>query len=237
VGDELARDEDDHDLLTFNESAIRLREEIALTEAALGDGQAPSRRAALEARLSALTDALERNTRQAGDNPGEKGFLDYVPPRPAGQRRGRSIAMTAAETDEFLAAERTCRVATAGPDGRPHVVPLWFVWDGTSLWLNSVVRSQRWTDLARDPRVAVVVDAGDAYNELRGLELSGTVVPVGDAPRTDAPEPALATPERLFADKYAGGGEFAPDGHHGWLRLTPDKLVSWDFRKLAGRSG
>ncbi len=35
-----------------------------------------------------------------------------------GQRRGRVIAMTAAEADEFLTAERTCRVATAGRDGR-----------------------------------------------------------------------------------------------------------------------
>src|SRR5215472_4559565 len=99
------------------------------------------------------------------------------------QRRGRAIAMTAAEVDEFLAAERTCRVATAGKDGRPHVAPLWFAWDGTSLWLSSLVRSQRWTDLMRDPRVAVVVDAGVGYTELRGVELSGEVVPVGEIPR------------------------------------------------------
>jgi hypothetical protein len=91
VGDEQARgdddpvrDEDDHDLLTFSESAIRLREEIALTQAALREGQSHERQAALGARLSALTDALHRNTRQADASPGEKGFLDYVPPRPAG---------------------------------------------------------------------------------------------------------------------------------------------------------
>ena len=78
--DDLIRDEDDHDLLTFSESAIRLREEIALTEAALRDDPAPDRQAGLRARLSALTDALHRNSRQAGANPGEKGFLDYVPP-------------------------------------------------------------------------------------------------------------------------------------------------------------
>jgi hypothetical protein len=155
---------------------------------------------------------------------------------PARQRRGRAIAMTTAEVDDFLAAERTCRVATSGRDGRPHVVPLWFVWDGTSLWLNSVVRSQRWTDLARDPRVAVVVDAGVEYNQLRGVELSGDVVPAGDVPRTTAPDAAVATAERLFAGKYAGGGDFVPDGRHAWLRLTPDKLISWDFRKLAGLS-
>ena len=152
------------------------------------------------------------------------------------QRRGRAIAMTAAEVDEFLTAERTCRVATAGQDGRPHVVPLWFVWDGTSLWLSSVVRSQRWTDLARDPRVAVVVDAGVEYTELRGVELSGAVVPVGDVPRTATADQLLAEPERLFADKYTGGVAVPADGRHAWLRLTPDKLVSWDFRKLAALS-
>ena len=154
---------------------------------------------------------------------------------PARQRRGRAIAMTAAEVDEFLTRERTCRVATVGRDGRPHVAPLWFVWDGASLWLNSVVRSQRWADLARDPRTAVVVDAGTDYSELRGVELSGAVVPVGDVPRTAAADEALAGPERLFARKYTGSDTFAPDGRHAWVRLTPDKLVSWDFRKLANR--
>ena len=84
MADELARDEEDHDLLTFNESAIRLREEITATEAALREELPAERRATLEARLAALTDALQRNTRQAGANPGEKGFLDYVPPRRAG---------------------------------------------------------------------------------------------------------------------------------------------------------
>jgi len=112
-------------------------------------------------------------------------------------------------------------------------VPLWFVWDGTSLWLNSVVRSQRWTDLQRDPRVAVVVDTGEDYRELRGVELSGALVPVGDVPRTTAADDTLAGPELLFARKYTGSETFAPDGRHAWVRLTPDKLVSWDFRKLA----
>ncbi len=80
--DDLVRDEDDHDLLTFSESAIRLRDEIALTETALREDPAPELKAALSARLGALTEALRRNTRHAGASPGETGFLDYVPPRP-----------------------------------------------------------------------------------------------------------------------------------------------------------
>jgi PPOX class probable F420-dependent enzyme len=148
------------------------------------------------------------------------------------QKRSRRVAMTPDEVDAFLTTERTCRVASTGADGRPHVTPLWFVWHGGALWLTSLVRSQRWTDLARDPRVAVVVDTGEQYGELRGVEITGTATAVGDVPRGAEPHPELAEPERLFARKYAGTDEFTPDGRHGWLRITPDKLVSWDFRKI-----
>ncbi len=149
------------------------------------------------------------------------------------QRRGRKIAMTPTEVDEFLATERTCRVATVGADGAPHVAPLWFVWDGSALWLNSIVKSQRWTDLMRDPRVAVVIDAGDDYMELRGVELNGRVESVGEVPRTDTSDPTVADAEQRFGQKYSDGA-FMPDGRHAWVRITPDKITSWDFRKLAG---
>jgi hypothetical protein len=147
------------------------------------------------------------------------------------QRRGTKIAMAPAELAAFLAEQRTCRAATVGGDGAPHVTPLWFVWDGAALWLTSVVRSQRWTDLQRDGRIAVVVDAGDDFMALRGVELRGTAQPVGELPRTGEPVPELHVPERLYADKYAGGQIFH-DGRHAWLRVVPDKIVSWDFRKM-----
>jgi Pyridoxamine 5'-phosphate oxidase len=150
---------------------------------------------------------------------------------PGQQRRGRKIAMTKAEVDDFLGQERTCRVATSGSHG-PHLTALWYVWDGTALWLTSVVRSQRWTDLERDPRVSVLVDAGEVYGELRGVELRGRVEVVGEVPRVGQPDERLAEPERLFARKYADG-EARNDGRHAWLRLIPDTLVSWDFRKMA----
>lgn len=140
--------------------------------------------------------------------------------------------MTPDEVDAFLAEQHTCRVATVGRNG-PHATPLWYAWHGGALWLTSVVRSQRWTDLQHDPRIAVVVDAGTAYDELRGVELRGRVEVVGEVPRTGEPVPELDGPEQLMADRYMGG-TFVHDGRHAWLRLVPDKVTSWDFRKLAG---
>jgi hypothetical protein len=150
---------------------------------------------------------------------------------PKGQKRARRIALTDAERDEFLAAQRTCRLATIGSQG-PHVSPVWFVWMDGAIWIHSLNRSQRWTDLERDPHVAVVVDDGHDYNELRGVELRGRVEVVGEVPRTGEPEPRLEPVERAFGEKYAGGSAFGYDGKHAWLALRPEKIVSWDFRKL-----
>jgi len=168
--------------------------------------------------------------------------------------------MSAEELSAFLGEQHTCRFATSGPDG-PHVAPVWFVWDGQAIWVYSLTRSQRWANVSRDPRVAIVVDDGHHYHELHGVEIEGQAAVVGPVPRTgqeneNAPE--LAEPERLMTAKYfgpaslaasggggspstgggaspstSGGPEMTHDGRHAWLRVTPQKMVSWDFRKLA----
>jgi nitroimidazol reductase NimA-like FMN-containing flavoprotein (pyridoxamine 5'-phosphate oxidase superfamily) len=153
------------------------------------------------------------------------------------QRRGRKIAMSDDERDAFLATERVCRVATIGADG-PHATPLWFGWDGTYLWLYSIVKSQRWADLQRDPRIGVTIDTGVEYVELRGVEITGTVEVIGEVPHTGEPLAETAAIEKQFALKYMSAPgqpneQMYHDGRHGWLRVTPNKITSWDFSKLA----
>lgn len=147
------------------------------------------------------------------------------------QRRKRHLAMTGSEVDDFLGSQRTCRVATVNARG-PHVTPLWFLWDGRAMWLYSLTRSQRWRDLRTDPRVAVLVDAGEEYSHLRGVELTGEAEVVGEVPRVGEPRPELAELERRFARKYFDVDEMAHDERHAWLRIEPEKITSWDFRKV-----
>jgi len=147
------------------------------------------------------------------------------------QRTWNEIKMTRAERDAFLSAERICRVATASPVRGPHVSPLWFVWDGEAIWLKSLVKSQRWIDLERDPRTSVVVDAGNDLEDLRGVELRGRVEQVGEVPRVGGPNRELEEPERLYSRKYHERDETTYDDRHAWLRLVPERIVSWDFSK------
>jgi hypothetical protein len=149
------------------------------------------------------------------------------------QRRGKSIALSGEERTAFLSQARTCRVATTSPNG-PHVSPLWFLWHGECLWLYSITTSQRFADLRRDPRIAVVVDDGDRFEELRGVEITGRAEVVGEVPRTgelDLPE--LVPVETAYAAKYQERQTLRYDGRHAWLKVVPEKISSWDFRKMS----
>src|SRR3546814_11823805 len=64
------------------------------------------------------------------------------------------------------------------------------------------------------------------------LELSGRVEVVGEVPRTAESNDVLAPVEAAFAAKYSPEYGFHPDGRHAWLRMRPDKVVSWDFTKI-----
>jgi hypothetical protein len=128
------------------------------------------------------------------------------------------------ELDDLLRRERTARVATAAPDGSPHVIPMWFVWHEGAVWVNSLIRSRRTRDIDRGSKAAVCVDAGVEYGELRGAVLYGSFEEAGG--------PALDQIREMFGAKYWGGIAVPAVRSHRWLKLRPERVVSWDFRKI-----
>jgi len=129
------------------------------------------------------------------------------------------------ELDELLTNERTLRAATVSPDGRPHVVPLWFIWHDGAIWINSLRRSRRAHDVVAGSAVALCVDTGVEYGELRGAVLYGSLEPANDV--SD-----LSQVKAAFARKYWGMDAIPDLKSHEWLLLRPDNVVSWDFRKI-----
>ena len=136
------------------------------------------------------------------------------------------------ELAELLRDARTMRVGTVSEGGEPHVVPLWFVWHRGAIWINNLRRSRRTRDLSAGSRVALCIDVGEEYFELRGAVLYGTPEAVA------AEDPELPAIRKAFGDKYFHGAEIPDTKSHQWLRMDPERIVSWDFRKIpAGRDG
>ena len=148
----------------------------------------------------------------------------------AGQRE--RIRMTDAEAAEFLAAERTLQVASIGPDGVPHLVPMWFnVIEGRiAMW--TYAKSQKAANLRRDPRLACLAEAGETYGELRGVSITGR------AELHDDYDTVYRVGEALFG-RYQGAmthasraGVEAEARKRVAVFIEPVKTVTWDHRKL-----
>lgn len=137
------------------------------------------------------------------------------------------LRMDPDEFERMMREQRTLRAATASPDGWPHVVPLWFVWHDGAVWVTSLRKSRRARDLAAGSKVALCIDTGTEYAELRGAVLYGTF-------QEGAGHPALPAARRMLAQKYWSIDEVPELTSHVWLRLAPERVVSWDFRKMPG---
>jgi len=148
----------------------------------------------------------------------------------AGQRE--RIRMTDAEAAEFLAHQRTLQLASIGPDGVPHLVPMWFaVIDGRiALW--TYAKSQKAANLRRDPRVTCLVEAGEQYGELRGVSITGR------AELHDDYDTVYRVGEALFG-RYQGdmthasrAGVEAEARKRVAVFIDPVRTVTWDHRQL-----
>ena len=136
----------------------------------------------------------------------------------------------------FLAEQRTMICATNGRGGFPHLMPLWYVVRGGTLWAWSYAKAQKVRNLERDPRATLQVETGDTYDQLRGLML-----------RTEAtlhrdPETVSGFVAELAA-RYAPPGTDPEAMREGFALQVPKRVaiefserdrVSWDHRKLGG---
>ncbi|WP_410666903.1 pyridoxamine 5'-phosphate oxidase family protein [Amycolatopsis sp. cmx-4-68] len=149
------------------------------------------------------------------------------------------IRMTEDEVRAYLAGQKVINVASVGPNGRPHLAPLWYFphEDGVATWTYGT--SQKAKNLRRLPEATVLVEDGDSYEKLRGVSFEADVEIVEDTAevirmgttlmqRYAGAKPEDAVPEALRA--FIAGQAPKRVG----LVFRPTKVVSWDHTKLGG---
>ena len=149
--------------------------------------------------------------------------------------RRNDIEMTASELSAFLDEQRTLIVASNGPDGYPHVVPMWYTLVNGELAFWTYSKAQKTVNLRRDPRITCLLEAGDTYGDLRGAQIKGTAVL--DEDEASVRRLGVALHERNY------GGPLSPTlqgkverqaAKRTGVRVIPLRVTSWDHRKLGG---
>jgi PPOX class probable F420-dependent enzyme len=150
-----------------------------------------------------------------------------------GVNQRAAIRMTEEEIDEFLRGRRTMSMATLNHDGSIHVVAMWYGFLEGCVAIETKTKSQKAQNIRRDPRITCMVEDGDRYEELRGVEL------VGKAEIVEEPERIWELGVSVF-ERYQGpySDEMKPFveamlNKRVVIKLIVDRVVSWDHRKLS----
>jgi PPOX class probable F420-dependent enzyme len=144
------------------------------------------------------------------------------------------IQLSAAEQLELLEAERVVAVSSLGPRGWPHSMPMWFVVRDGEIWFWTYGKSQKIRNLQRDPRMTLLVETGESYDQLRGVMIEAEAELLAD------PEIVLGVGLELAA-RYRGGVAPPPEAEQALAAQAPKRVAvrcraqrtaSWDHRKL-----
>ncbi|WP_067544692.1 pyridoxamine 5'-phosphate oxidase family protein [Nocardia crassostreae] len=149
-----------------------------------------------------------------------------------GVNQRAQIVMSESEISEFLERSRIATMATVGATGRPHLIAMWYGLINGEIWFETKAKSQKAVNLRRDPRITVMVEAGDTYDQLRGVSIEGRAEIIDDAEalfqvgisvweRYTGPYSEEAKPfvEAMLNKRVA-------------IRVVPERIRSWDHRKL-----
>lgn len=151
--------------------------------------------------------------------------------------RRAEIRLTPEEQRELLEGERVVVVATHGPRGWPHVMPLWYVVRGGRIWIWTYAKSQKVKNLERDPRATLLVETGHEYGELRGVqvEAEATIHRDFDTVFGFASDLTLRYAEGIEAvEGDAAEALKAQTPKRVAISFEPKLVASWDHRKLGG---
>jgi PPOX class probable F420-dependent enzyme len=142
--------------------------------------------------------------------------------------------MTDDEVAEFLRGRHTMNVATVSPDGSIHLVAMWYGFlDGAPVfWTYG--RSQKILNLRRDPRITCLVESGETYEQLKGVELVGKGIVIEDRDAIEAIGRDVFV--RYFGEmnEAAAAGVAASGAKRLGVRIEVQNTVSWDHSKLGG---
>ena len=98
-----------------------------------------------------------------------------------GVNQRAQIVLTDDEVDELLNSARSATMATVGPEGQPHLVAMWFAVIDGDICFETKAKSQKAVNLRRDPRISVLVEDGQVYEDLRGVSIEGRAEVTDDA--------------------------------------------------------
>ncbi len=150
--------------------------------------------------------------------------------------------MTTGETHAMLTGTPNLSLATLDRDGYPHLVAMSFALDADgNIVMTSFGKAQKVINIQRNPRVAVMVEHGLAYDKIKGVMIRGRAEIVAGAEAVlETMRLVVGKAARIAGKPVEPGSVVITDAYRRQaekrvvIRIHPEKWASWDHAKLSG---
>ena len=129
-----------------------------------------------------------------------------------------------AHVDQRLRAEPIIWLSSVRPDGRPHLVPVWFLWDGASIFIFSQPGAQKIRNLQANPNVTLALEAADEGADIAILEGTAAIFETKD---WDHILPAYTAKYAQPIHEMGSTIETMMADYSKLLQITPARLIAW----------
>lgn len=123
------------------------------------------------------------------------------------------------------------RLATSDQNNQPHVVPVWFAWDGASIWVSSFSNTRKIKDIQQNPKISIAIDVGGATGGSKAVIMEGKAELVVE-PREFLRKQFLWIYQRYLGEVGVKGKqplEWIEDPHNLLVRFTPEQVLVWSW--------
>jgi PPOX class probable F420-dependent enzyme len=147
-----------------------------------------------------------------------------------------AMSMSKEEIETFLSVPRMARMATTSSNGKPHLVPVWYYYDGTNILVTATKGTKRTKNVKNNPNVSIVIDIVEGKAEDISYLNAKAVVIEGEAEIRDDTDGSFA---KKMYERYAGKNALDNPMVQASvimpryiLTIRPVKVMSWDLSKI-----
>jgi PPOX class probable F420-dependent enzyme len=148
--------------------------------------------------------------------------------------RRPEIQLSAQERDAFLSEPHKAALATIDKDGFPHVVAMGYRYKDGIIYMTSYGKAQKVLNVRRNPKVGVMVETGNLYSEYRGVMIRGNCEVIED-PQVVRETMGLVGRSETARTAAIPSGAASSAPKRVVLKITPEKIATWDHTKLGGK--
>ncbi|HET9920207.1 MAG TPA: TIGR03667 family PPOX class F420-dependent oxidoreductase [Ktedonobacteraceae bacterium] len=130
-----------------------------------------------------------------------------------------------AHVNKRLQNEKMIWLSTVRPNGRPHLVPVWFFWDGTTILIFSQPNAQKVRDIRHNSSVMLALDTAQEGDDVVLIEGDAVLL---DPASVNATQSAYTQKYESWMQRMGSNAEALAKEYSQPIRVIPTKFISWN---------